>query len=156
GIVGGSLKVQAAQVGAIGEAALRVLRGDAPDSIPVAERDFNETQVDWREIRRWGLSESGIPSTATVLFREPTVFERYRPYIFTTLVVLLAQTALIAGLLVQRGRRRRAEERLIDSQERLRTSYDRIRDLGARLIEAQESERAHIARELHDDVSQQL
>ena len=156
GVVGGDLKIQAAQIGAIGEVALRVLRGEAPDVIPVANRDFNVIQIDWRQIERWGLSEAGIPPAATVLFREPTVFQRYRPYIFTTLIVLLAQTALIAGLLAHRARRRRAEERLIDSQEQLRTSYDRIRDLGARLIEAQESERAYIARELHDDVSQQL
>jgi len=38
----------------------------------------------------------------------------------------------------------------------LRASYDRIRDLGGRLLHAQDAERAHIARELHDDVSQQL
>ena len=38
----------------------------------------------------------------------------------------------------------------------LRNSYERIRDLGARLLNAQESERARIARELHDDISQQM
>ena len=35
-------------------------------------------------------------------------------------------------------------------------SYARIRDLGARLIKAQEAERARIARELHDDIIQQV
>ena len=38
----------------------------------------------------------------------------------------------------------------------MQTSYDRIRKLGSRLLKAQDSERARIARELHDDVSQQL
>jgi signal transduction histidine kinase len=38
----------------------------------------------------------------------------------------------------------------------LRTSYERIRDLGARLLHAQDTERSRIARELHDDISQQV
>jgi signal transduction histidine kinase len=35
-------------------------------------------------------------------------------------------------------------------------SYDRIRHLGRRLLGEQEAERARIARELHDDINQQL
>jgi signal transduction histidine kinase len=156
GVVGGSLKSQGAQMAAVAEMALRVLRGEAADTIPVSVRDLNVTEVDWHQLERWGLSESAVPAGATVLFREPTAWQRYRPYISTALAVLFAQTVLIAALLVHRSRRRRAEERLIESQGRLRTSYERIRDLGARLLQAQESERAHLARELHDDVSQQL
>jgi signal transduction histidine kinase len=64
-------------------------------------------------------------------------------YIFVAALVL-AQSALIGGLLVQRARRQRAEEQV------------RVRDLGSRLLSAQESERSRIARELHDDISQQV
>ena len=42
------------------------------------------------------------------------------------------------------------------SQGALRASLDRIRDLAGRLLSAQELERARIARQLHDDVNQQL
>ena len=80
---------------------------------------------------------------------------RYRTYIVSVLVLLLTQSALITGLLVQVVRRRRAEEEIRSSQRELRASYDRIRDLSGRLLTAHDAERTGIARELYDDISQQ-
>ena len=156
GVVGGSMKDQVAQMRAIGDLSLKVLHGQRAESIPVAAVDLNVNQVDWRELRRWGISEARVPVGTLVRFREPSAWDRYKFYILIALGVLLAQSVLIVGLLVQRMRRRQAEEQVRGSQTELRVSYDRIRDLGARLLNAQETERARIARELHDDVSQQM
>jgi signal transduction histidine kinase len=77
-------------------------------------------------------------------------------YILGALAVLLAQTALIVGLLVQAAHRKRAEEQVRRGQKELHLSSERIRDLGGRLLQAQEDERSRLARELHDDVGQQM
>jgi signal transduction histidine kinase len=156
GIIGGSLKSQSAQMEALGNLAVRVLRGERADSIPVASSDFNVPQVDWRQIQRWGIGESRIPAGTRILFREPRAWDRYKEYLVTGGVLLLMQTLLIAGLLLQAARRRLAETQLRAHESRLRASYDRILDLGRRLLNAQEAERARIARELHDDACQQL
>jgi signal transduction histidine kinase len=87
---------------------------------------------------------------------DPSLWDRYKIYLVGIAMLVLAQAALIVALLVQRGRRRRAEEQMRASQAQLRASYERIRDLGKRLLNAQEAERSVIARELHDDIGQQL
>src|SRR5207247_8424766 len=136
--------------------AVRVLRGERADSIPVSARDLDVDQIDWRQLQRWNISEARIPAGTLVRFREPGVWQRYKSYILAASALIFAQTALIAGVLVQRTRRRQAEEQVRRSEKELRASYERIHDLGARLISAQEAERARIARELQDDVSPQV
>jgi signal transduction histidine kinase len=156
GVIGGSLLDRRAMMEAVAQLGLRVLQGETADRIPPSSPDVNTSQVDWRQLRRWGISESRVPAGTVVMFRELTVWDRYRFYILGAGALLVAQTLLIAGLLVQSARRREAEERVRGNQAELRASYDRIRDLGGRLLRAQETERSRIARELHDDVSQQI
>lgn len=155
GVVGGSVQQLRAQVDAVAAMALRVLKGETADSIPVSAADLDVNQVDARVLRRWGISEARVPAGTEILFKELTVWERYKAYIVAASVLIAAQSGLIGVLLVQGKRRRRAEAQVRRSETELRTSYERIHDLGGRLLGAQEAERSRIARELHDDVSQQ-
>lgn len=156
GIVGGSLYRQKNAIDRVGDLALRVLRGEAADSIPITRLDLNSNMVDWRQLQRWRIEPARIPADTLVSFREPTIWDRYKVRILAAAAVVLGQAVLIAGLLIQRKRRRRAEGELRNSREALQHSFERIRDLGAGLLRAQETERARIARELHDDICQRL
>ncbi len=156
GGVGGSLNARELEVQAAGRVAKRVLSGEAADRIPIVTPNVNVRQLDWRQVSRWGINESLIPSGTRVWFREPTLWSRYRRYVVAAFVVLFAQAAVAIGLVAQRVRRRHAEALARASGEQLRVSYSRIRDLGGRLLSAQEAERARVARDLHDDVSQQV
>jgi signal transduction histidine kinase len=111
---------------------------------------------DWRALKRWGIDELRVPEGSTVRFRQATVWEQYQHYIISAVGVVLFQAALIAGLVVQRIRRRRIESALRESETRYRMIAEQNQDLVGRLINAQEVERARIARDLHDDLSQQL
>jgi PAS domain S-box-containing protein len=52
--------------------------------------------------------------------------------------------------------RKRGEAALLASEESLRRSHARVQDLAGKLITAQEEERKHLSRELHDDFNQKL
>jgi signal transduction histidine kinase len=149
GIVGGSLKSQEAEIAAIAALALRVLRGESADSIPVSSPDLTAPQVDWRQLQRWGISDARVPAGTIVRFREPSVWERYWIRIMIALLLVLAQSALIAVLLAQNSRRKGTEKMLKASQDELHAAY-------AQLLGAQEDERFRIARELHDDIGQRM
>ena len=81
GIVGGSLLDRGAMMEAVGQLAVRVLRGEPADSIPTSSPSLNVSQVDWRQLRRWGISEARVPAGTLVRFKEFSVWERYRGYI---------------------------------------------------------------------------
>jgi signal transduction histidine kinase len=156
GIVGGSLYSQSLAIERIAEVTLRVLRGERAENIPLTTLHLNADQVDWRQLRRWGIDEARVPADAQVRFRDATIWDRYWHYIAAAAALFVTQTVLITGLLIQRKRRRRAEGELRQSQQKLRRSYERNRDLGGRLLRAQEGERSRIARELHDDICQRM
>ena len=156
GVIGGGFTNISAQIEAVADLAVRVLHGEAADQIPILTPNTVQAQVDWRQLQRWDINEALVPRGAAVLFRTPGPWERYKVYIVAVLLLVLAQSSLIAVLLVQRRRLRTAEEIVRHGEADLKASRERIRDLGGRLLVAQDAERSRIALELHDDVSQQL
>ena len=163
GIVGGSLQSAEHHAEGLGAHALRVLRGERPEAIPVAAINLNVRQFDWRQLRRWRIDESRLPPGSEILNRQLGAWELYKPYILAGVLLLTLQAVLIVMLLLQRARRlqeiaerKRVEEALLENEAGLRASHQEIQHLAGRLIAAQENERARIARDLHDDISQQL
>lgn len=156
GYVGGSLLQVAPGLSLLAQRAVRVLNGEPADRIEIARPQYQVNRVDARQLRRWGISAARVPAGFAIEFAEATIWQRYRNYVISAGVILMVQSALIAGLLVQAQRRLRAEGELRRSQQELKQSYERVRAIGGRLLTAQENERARIARELHDDIGQQM
>ena len=109
GIVGGRVIDWENQGASAGELALRIFRGEKLGPADIVTRDTNTYTFDWRQLRRWGLTEDRLPPGSVIRFREPSLWDRYRWPIIGALALILLQSLLIAGLIIQRTRRRRAE-----------------------------------------------
>ena len=103
-----------------GQLTLRLLRGERLQDLPVQESKSTVPMVDWRQLRRWKLDEKRLPAGTVVRFREVSVWESYKRYLIGGVVLILAETLLIFGLVWQRERAKRAETQLRESEERFR------------------------------------
>jgi len=142
GIIGGSLTSGRTLGLETARLAARILRGEPPRGITPSVVGAGPPVFDWRELQRWQVSESQLPPGSVVRFRQPSVWQRYRWYILGAFGIIIAQSATILGLVLQRARRRAAEA----------SAYE----LAGRLVSVQENERRDIASKLHDGLGQDL
>jgi PAS domain S-box-containing protein len=126
GAIGGSYPDSGEQTAKGGELAARVLAGEKPQNLPVVYNTGAQSIVDWRQLRRWNIAESKLPAHTLVLYRQPTVWERYERYIVAGIVLIVVQSLLIVALLWQRTRKRKTEARLRESEQRFRGMADTV------------------------------
>ena len=108
GIVGGHVYSLSAHGVETAKLALQALSGDEPSGGPV-EVPTNKVLFDWRQLRRWGISESKLPQGSEIWFRQPSAWDQYKTSILAITGAILVQALLIALLIHERQYRRRAE-----------------------------------------------
>jgi PAS domain S-box-containing protein len=111
GILGGALVSFEAEGKQVAEFGQRILRGEKPADIPPVAVASSYV-FDWRQLHRYGLSESALPPGSIVKFAIRSPWELYRGWIVGGVAFILLQTTFIGYLLLQRRRRRRAENLL--------------------------------------------
>lgn len=120
GIVGGYMDTFEA-VGASGaRLGLRILAGENAADIPPGPVEPQTYVVNWPALQKWGLDPAGLPDDTLVRGRTPSVWDEYRDQILIFATLLVLQTLLILALLAQGRRRRLAESRLLESEDRMR------------------------------------
>ncbi len=124
GIVGGRLYRAEFEGAESARLAVRILHGEAASNIPPEFVGPVGSQYDWRELRTWGISEGRLPPGSIVKYRQATFWERYGYLIVVGVSVVFVQSVLIAGLVVNLNRRRKAERSLRESEQRFRTIAD--------------------------------
>ncbi len=109
GIVGGPFLLVADSSRQAAAVAVRILGGEKPGEIKTSPVQFASPVFDWREMQRWGISESRLPPGSEILFRNPTPWEQYSTYILAITAAILIQAMLIFWFLYEHWRRQRAE-----------------------------------------------
>jgi len=130
GVVGGSVLRFDDEAVRTGRLVVRVLRRRPGERMPPVELIANTFVADWRELRRWGLSESRLPQGTDLLFREPTFWERYLMVVLLTLAVIGAESLLIASLLAERRQRKRAQLVAEEQQRRIDETRRQVSHMG--------------------------
>jgi PAS domain S-box-containing protein len=119
GIIGGALLDFSAIGSKTAALAFRVLAGEKLPALSEPDPATNPMLINWPALKKWHVSNSGIPGEATILYREPGLWERHPRLIVATIAVLILQSLLIVVLIIQRARLKRAEGLLRESEERM-------------------------------------
>jgi len=129
GIAGGSL-ISFERIGIeAGRLTLDILRGNkTPDSISAVLDISPVPMFDGRQLRHWNLSESALPRGSIVINKQTTVWD-FRYHIIGALALMIGQSFLISGLLMQKRRRRSAEGSLLKKTEELDQFFSVTLDL---------------------------
>jgi PAS domain S-box-containing protein len=120
GIVGGPLTDSLAEGQKSARVAVRILNGERAGDIHVPAPTVTTSIYDWRELRRWNISEDRLPPGSVVKFRGSTVWQRHRFVIVAGGSALIVQTGLIMGLFLSLRRSRKAERSVRESEERMK------------------------------------
>ena len=101
--------------------------------------DAGAPNVDVRPLGTWRVADAG-PASSTAGAAAPSLWSQRERMIFIAIIVIAIESALIAALLVQFLRRRRAERALKESEERWRSVFETsavgvaVLDKDARLV----------------------
>jgi signal transduction histidine kinase len=120
--------------------AVRILHGEPAGSIKTPTQGAGKPIYDWRELKRWGISEENLPAGSAVWFRERSIWDIYKWRILLGVATACAAIGAVYYSHVAR----------LQATQRAQAAFTR------ELILSQENERKRIAGELHDGLGQDL
>jgi signal transduction histidine kinase len=141
GIVGGFLVNQ--ETMAVDAAGLikRLLRGENIQDMPIQESALVPT-ANWTALSRWNIPVDRLPPGTVVMYKDESVWAKYKWHILGALSLCVFEAALIIALIANRARLKRAQ----NAQQQL----------AGQLLRAQDEAQRQIARDLHDVTVQDL
>jgi signal transduction histidine kinase len=142
GIVGGALRDPTRHGDIVGRLTAELLNGALIDTIPPALASIYEDAYDWSVLQRYRLPTRRLAADVRII-RKPEQFWQQYPRITASGSLLLAALFLAVTLLFMNGRR-------------LAQLSGERRRLAQHLLTVQDAERKRIARDLHDDVCQEM
>ncbi len=120
GVMGGVVTSGISQGEHAARLALRILNGESADHIPVLTESPNVPMFDYNVMQRFGISVSDLPEGKVVINEPVSLYYRHKAYIWIAIVFILLQSVTIFALTINVFRRKRAEDRLRQSEERYR------------------------------------
>jgi len=128
GLIGGYVSSVEGNAQKIAALAAQIAGGVSAAAIPPATGVLVPV-FDRRQLGRLGIHEGQLPPGSKVLFKESSLWDSYRSYVWGAAAIFAAQGLLIGALLAQRQRRRTAQLALRHSEARNKATLRAMPDL---------------------------
>ncbi len=130
--------------GMVARLALRVLKGEAPGSIPLLADYPHRLLLDYSELERWGLTRAPVPAEASIVNRPTSAWRDYGSWLAGGAVFFTLQALVIVTLSRNILQRRMAQARLSQALKDLSGALE----LSSRASEMKDRFVANISHEL--------
>ncbi|MCP4628453.1 MAG: hypothetical protein GY850_33830, partial [bacterium] len=81
GIVGGHLSSYKAQGKKAAKLAVQILNGANPAAIPITAEETNIYMFDWKQLKRYDISDEYLPAGSIVIDKQPSAWDLYKWWI---------------------------------------------------------------------------
>lgn len=128
GVVGGKMVSGTSQGELAATLTARILNGEKPSSIPVVVKSPNRLMFDYRQMQRFDIDRSSLPPGSEVINEPLPFYAINKALTWTGAIFTLAMTFISVLLVLNINRRKRTEENLRASKERLKVTLSSIGD----------------------------
>lgn len=158
GIIGGSLQSGRLQGENAAEMAIRILKGESPNDMPVLIPDTSRTVFDYNQIKRFNVPLKVLPKNSELINKPFSFYETYKSLVLgvtAAFIILLAFVSILIFYIhkIQKMKRNLSEsheeltqlyEELTASDEVMRQQYDEINEINEK-IRLSEEKLAYLA-----------
>ncbi|MCW2276811.1 ABC transporter substrate binding protein [Heliophilum fasciatum] len=126
GMVGGYVREPTLLGEASADTILDILNSKSINDVARSRQIKNPCVFDWRQLRKWAIAERSLPENSRIEYREISFWERYKVYIMGGIALILVETLLIFGLLINRQQKRKAEQQLLQTNDALQRLTEKL------------------------------
>jgi PAS domain S-box-containing protein len=124
GIVGGKLASGMRQGEKAAELALRILRGESVEKLPIIRKSPNQYMFDHIQLKRFGLENAQLPPDSIIVNRPVSSYSQKKVLVWSAWVIFCCMTTIIVALLMAIASRKKTERALIASKDRYQSVFN--------------------------------
>ena len=126
GMLGGDLILGSIQGEQAASQAIRILRGEGANQIPILNEDTNQMMFDFAVMQKFGVSRDELPENSVVINSPIDFFQMYKVQIIGAIVVFILLLAFTISLLFYIRKIRSMQKTLKENHEELTELYEEI------------------------------
>jgi len=133
GIVGGMLTSGYDQGRSAGEMALRILKGEKIENIPVVRKSPNRYMFDYQQMKLFGVKPSALPPESVIINEPVSFYAVHKSLVWGTLAGIIGLIFAVIVLLFNIRQRKKAQKALREAHDELE---NRVRERTTELVDS--------------------